>query len=172
MDLVEAIIAVLMAIAGLIGLLTVFGRYMLGRMREQDADNKRRIQDLEDEVARLRIDAAKVPELLRQVEILTDTLHSTQKRLDEAEARAERKQAENEAHLEQIAERDKRIRSLERACDDHQLRIQAYERVFELQGTKLAAEPKAGNDEPPETNERAESRASGEGEIADGPHTQ
>ena len=171
MTVLEIIAVAVSALTGLAGLFIAFGRYFLGRLREQDASTKARIKELEDEVRRLKVEADKVPELMRQVAILTNTLENTERRLDEAERRADTNAAKAKEHLEQIEERDKKIRALERKCGEQQTIIAAYERALELLGTRLTTEARAGADQPPETNEQPEHRASGEGAEVDGSGT-
>lgn len=162
----EIIAVAVSALAGLAGLFIAFGRYFLGRLREQDASTKARIKELEDEVRRLKVDADKVPELMRQVAILTNTLENTERRLDEAERRADTNAAKAKEHLEQIEERDKKIRALERKCGEQQTIIAAYERAFEKLGARLTTEARAGADQLPETNEASEAASTREGEQA------
>lgn len=170
----DALSAILVAAAGLIGVIAATGGYLLNRLRqlEEDTDNKRRadMQQLSDENVRLMRRLAdaeeklrRMPELEMQVSTLTRTTADLQKRLEAALERLD----DRERELARLGEENSALRDALRAkteeCAQLHIKVEAYENALRLIGserakseTEKAVAEKAGGQEK-ETDDGVES---------------
>jgi len=170
---VDALSAILVAAAGLIGVIAATGGYLLNRLRqlEEDTDNKRRadMQQLSDENVRLMRRLAdaeeklrRMPELEMQVSTLTRTTADLQKRLEAALERLD----DRERELARLGEENSALRDALRAkteeCAQLHIKVEAYENALRLIGSERAkseqkVEPEKAGGQEKETDDGVES---------------
>lgn len=152
----DALSAILVAAAGLIGVIAATGGYLLNRLRqlEEDTDNKRRadMQQLSDENVRLMRRLAdaeeklrRMPELEMQVSTLTRTTADLQKRLEAALERLDDRERELARLTEENAALKEGLREKTAEAQTLAVRVETYERALQLVGgERRAPAPEAG----------------------------
>lgn len=134
MNMEQATIALIFAIAGLISAVGIGVRMLFNRMGDLEDMNKKataRIAELEEQQKR-------VPELERRIGILTDQLGAMQDRLEEAEKTLDGKERELERLVDETAAQKVALKERDAALAAMVVRVETYERALALVGGERA----------------------------------
>jgi len=144
----EAIIVLILGLGGVLSAVGVGGQRRFKRMDDLEEEREKLLK----RITALEQESARVPELQRQVEILTQQLGDMQLRLSEAEKTLDGKERElerltdeNTAQKVALKERDEHIKALG-------VRVETYERALQLVGGERAH---AAPEPAPESAEKA-----------------
>lgn len=159
----DAISAIILAVAGLIGVITATGWYLLNRLRrlESDTDEKRKadMRTLQEENRRLTQRLAdaedklrRVPEMELQISTLTRQTADLQKRLDEALDRLDDRERELERLTEENATLRDTLKTKSADCATLAVKVETYENALRLVGSERAKpEPETSAQESEDT---------------------
>jgi len=168
--MVDAIEVLAVAAAGLLGVISATGWYLLRRLkkleredeeserkvrRERD-DLRRQVADLGEQVRLLRVKADRVDSLQTQIEAMGRSLKETQDRLDASEERSNNLQTANEQLTQSNAELQTRLAQIEIERDTYKDALRL------VGGERIKSEPEASAQESEDSApEKQESREDG-----------